>query len=481
MGAISRERFIEKYSKAINEGYAAVFAGAGLSISSGYVDWKTLVTPFAKELGLNIDEEYDLTRVAQYYRNEFRNRGQINQEIVDKFSADNAPNINIEILTRLPIYTYWTTNYDKLLEKGLENNDRRVDVKITETQLITHKYDRDAILYKMHGDVDDAANAVLTKEDYEVYTQKSPLFARLLQGDLISKTFLFIGFSFEDPNLTNVLTNTRNILGENVGVSYWLEKKVTEPSRIGKSEDEVNELTKRFEIDTIKQNLKVNELQRYGIQTVFIDSYDEITDILKELEFINLKRKLFISGSISFYNDIWTKEKVNSFCHTLAKTLVKNDYQICSGFGYGVGSSIINGALEEIYSTKYKHVDEHLILRPFPQDGRSEAETESIKRKYRTEMINDVGVAIFLFGNRKADNGDKELSKGLFEEFKIAKEQGKIIVPIGSTGEAAKEIFEEIEKNIENYSYLREYLPTLKDSTNERELVSTIEKILKGL
>jgi hypothetical protein len=34
--------FITKYSKAIKEGYAAVFVGAGLSHGSGYVDWKNL-------------------------------------------------------------------------------------------------------------------------------------------------------------------------------------------------------------------------------------------------------------------------------------------------------------------------------------------------------------------------------------------------------------------------------------------------------
>ncbi len=106
----SRKSFIEQYSKAINEGYAAVFAGAGLSVASGYVDWKTLVTPLAEELNLNIEEENDLTKVAQYYRNEFKSRGDINQTIMEAFSKEKEPNENIDILTRLPIYTEWTTN-----------------------------------------------------------------------------------------------------------------------------------------------------------------------------------------------------------------------------------------------------------------------------------------------------------------------------------------------------------------------------------
>ncbi|MCT3033212.1 SIR2 family protein [Pediococcus pentosaceus] len=474
----SRKSFIEQYSKAINEGYAAVFAGAGLSVASGYVDWKTLVTPLAEELNLNIEEENDLTKVAQYYRNEFKSRGDINQTIMEAFSKEKEPNENIDILTRLPIYTYWTTNYDKLLEEGFKNNNRKVDVKCRETRLSTQKYDRDAILYKMHGDVDDPAEAVLTKQDYEIYNQRNPLFTSILQGDLISKTFLFIGFSFEDPNLTNVLAATRNILDENISNNYWLEKRVTKPSDI----EESTEAKVRYEVDRTKQELKIHELQRYGIQTVYIDSYEEITEILKELEFLNLKRKIFISGSVTFYDKIWTKEKVNALCYSLAKELVKNNYQICSGFGYGVGSSVINGALEVIYSEKYKHVDDYLNLRPFPQNNSSVNQGNDVRQKmYRSEMVNGVGVVIFMFGNREGKDKKEELSEGLIEEFRIAKKQGKKIIPIGSTGGATKKIFEEVENNIIDYPYLKKHLSILKNNTDINELICEIKDILNEL
>lgn len=38
--AVTKQEFIETYVKAIREGDAAVFAGAGLSRPSGLVDWK---------------------------------------------------------------------------------------------------------------------------------------------------------------------------------------------------------------------------------------------------------------------------------------------------------------------------------------------------------------------------------------------------------------------------------------------------------
>ena len=80
---ISKDTLIKKYTNAIREGNAAIFAGAGLSRPSGFVDWKTFLKPLAEELELDIDKEADLLSLAQYYRNETGNRASINQEILN--------------------------------------------------------------------------------------------------------------------------------------------------------------------------------------------------------------------------------------------------------------------------------------------------------------------------------------------------------------------------------------------------------------
>ena len=191
----TKKQLIREYIKAIRDGNAALFAGAGLSRPSGFVIWKELLRPLAEDIGLNIDDEHDLSAVAQYARNKSGNRAAINTSIIEAYSKDAAANDNVRILTRLPIYTYWTTNYDHLIEDGLREANRNADVKIDYKQLSSTKRDRDAIVYKMHGDSDHAADAVLTKDDYVQYDRNHPFFRSVLQGDLISKTFLFIGFS----------------------------------------------------------------------------------------------------------------------------------------------------------------------------------------------------------------------------------------------------------------------------------------------
>ncbi len=60
----TKKQFLREYIKAIRDGNAAVFAGAGLSRPSGFVMWKELLRPLAEDIGLNNDDEFDLTQIS---------------------------------------------------------------------------------------------------------------------------------------------------------------------------------------------------------------------------------------------------------------------------------------------------------------------------------------------------------------------------------------------------------------------------------
>lgn len=66
---INKNVFIKNYLSALNNGDAAIFAGAGLSAPSGCVNWKQLLREIAEELELDIEKESDLVAIAQYYYN----------------------------------------------------------------------------------------------------------------------------------------------------------------------------------------------------------------------------------------------------------------------------------------------------------------------------------------------------------------------------------------------------------------------------
>jgi hypothetical protein len=462
------EELKREYTRAVSEGYAAVFAGAGLSRSAGYVDWRSLVRPFADEIKLSVDKESDLITLMQYYANERGNRAPINQKILNEFTKGVKENENVNILTRLPIATYWTTNYDKLIEDGLERNNRKPDVKTTQASLANNIYDRDAVVYKMHGDVSSPENAVLIKDDYEIYSQSRPLFRTALQGDLVTKTFLFIGFSFDDPNLNYILSQIRILLGESVREHYCFFEE-TKPLSGENSED--------FQYRKIRQELRIKDLRRYGIQAVELDCYNDITDILREVERRYLSKSVFISGAFDEAIPPWDDDSTKQFAYGLAKTLVQEDYRIVTGFGLGIGSSVVNGALDEIMHNKYKHVNQYLCLRPFPQNIIDVTQRSELFKAYREEMISQAGIAIFIFGNKKKD-GAVVNSDGMIREFEIANSLGKIIVPIGSTGGAALEIYNKVKANLDNYEYLREYIDELLSETDPQKLIGLAYKIV---
>jgi hypothetical protein len=171
---------------------------------------------------------------------------------------------------------------------------------------------------------------------------------------------------------------------------------------------------------------------------------------------------------------------VELFAFSLARKLVHDDYKIISGFGLGIGSSVINGALEEIMQSKYKHVDEHLCLRPFPQVITGPTSREQLWQKYREDMIKQAGIAIFMFGNKMIDN-DAVIADGVLKEYEIAKELQSAIIPIGSTGWAALKILDDVKKNIDHYPYLTAHVEDLNTCTEPEKLITLIRTIIGKL
>ena len=220
----SKKELFSEYTKSLENGTAALFVGAGMSRPSGYVDWKGLMRDIAEELGLDVEQETDLVAVAQYHKNSVGNRARLDQLLIDEFTRNAKPSPNHALMSRLRVHTVWTTNYDKLIEKAFKKAKRRVDVKSRSSHLKTTMPRRDVTVYKMHGDSSHPSEAVLTKDDYERYSQSRPMFTEQLKGDLLSKTFLFLGFSFTDPNIDYILARLRMLMGEDIRNHYCVMK-----------------------------------------------------------------------------------------------------------------------------------------------------------------------------------------------------------------------------------------------------------------
>lgn len=421
---------------------AAIFAGAGLSVAAGYVDWGGLLSEIVQDLGLDPKKEHDLVTVAQYHCNQAGgNRAALTQAIFNHFAPAKAPTANHRLLARLPIFTYWTTNYDKLIEKALEEAKKVPDVKYALKQLSVTRPDRDVVVYKMHGDIDHPADAIISKDEYEAYPLNMAPFVTALRGDLVEKTFLFLGFSFTDPNIDYILSRVRVQYDKHQRQHYCIQRKVAQ------GPDESDEDFKHREL---KQHYFIRDLKRFGIQTVLVGEYSEITEILATIAAKYKKSSIFISGAAEEYGT-WSRTDAESFIHKLSHQIAAKKNRVITGFGVGVGGAVINGALAYLNEAGKTISDEDLVMRPFPQVATGTVGLAEQWTEYRKAMLDYAGIAVFIFGNKRGPGGGIIPSNGMKEEFELCVQRGAQPLPVGATGFMASELWGEMMKDLSKF------------------------------
>lgn len=444
------QSFIKNYLEEIQDGRAAIFAGAGLSVDVGVVSWKELLREAANEIGIDVDKEHDLVSVAQYIYNQSNSRNKITKLIKAHIQRNGNITENHKILANLPINTIWTTNYDEFIEKSFEEKNKIYDVKKNTIDLSSEVKNSEATIYKMHGDINRAHDAVLIKDDYEIYDKKNELFTQALKGDLISKTFLFIGFSFDDPNLENILSRVRIMLEGNTRTHFCFFKEVSIKDAGYQNITNEKEKEEAWKYDWNKQYHKIKDLERYGIKSILVKKYSDITKILKRIEKLYSNKNIFISGSFDDDKKFKISGEVDTFVEKLAIKLHEKGYKITTGFGKGIGSSIVLGVLRGSKNSGINSLDRNLDLWPFPLNITDAKLRKKEWRDYRKNMITNCGTAIFLLGN-KLENGELKIADGVKKEFKIAREKELNLVPIGSSGYASKNLYEKMLRNFDNY------------------------------
>jgi hypothetical protein len=164
---------------------------------------------------------------------------------------------------------------------------------------------------------------------------------------------------------------------------------------------------------------------------------------------LNKRRTVFISGSAYEYGRFGDTGK--AFVRNLTKTLLNNNFRIVSGFGLGVGSAVVEGALDEVYLKKKTSIAQHLRVYPFA----SHDHPEELKTGYRTDMIAQAGIAIFIFGNKLQDIAIRE-ADGMIEEFQIALSNKARLIPVGASGYVSEKLWREMILRFDEYFDSRE-------------------------
>lgn len=434
MAKAGKTRFLREYPTALHEGVAAVFVGAGVSMAAGYPSWAALLKEIGEELGVSSSDVHDLAALAQWHIRESGGATGVRNVIKREIGKDLPVPEALKIVSRLPVRHIWTTNYDRLVERAFSSISRPIDTVSSARDLVLKATPGAARLYKMHGSIDRLDDIVISTDDYELYRSKRGAFLPLLQAHLSSMSLLFVGLSLTDPNIRHVLSLIRESFTDAPPEHFAI---VRPPKKEDfRSDDE-------FRARAAHHALWAKDLSRYGLLAVEIDDYDDVPDLLREVERRVAALRVWVSGSWPLEASDPQTATIYGLAEEVGRLVGRTGRDLVSGAGLLVGSAAIAGFLDALRTGGGWDLDRRLIARPFPQPMAGRPPDQAQWTALRTELARQSGIVIFL-GGAKMDSGRQVVASGVLEEFELARASGAFLLPVGATGGAAKQIADEL-------------------------------------
>jgi len=228
-GAVQTDKALTELARQVKKGECVLFLGAGVHAQPdkdpayppelGPLLGGDLAEKLAHECGygdkLPQESPRDLQRVSLCFENtQGLGRAKLIECLDEYLMKGKKPSPILKMLAALPIRIFVTTNYDRLLEVALRQQEKDPTVIVYDPE--TNKPTRDPtddptedrpLLFKMHGDLQQADSIVITDEDYITFVQRMADKGELhpVPGTIryrMSKwPTLFFGYSLRDYNL----------------------------------------------------------------------------------------------------------------------------------------------------------------------------------------------------------------------------------------------------------------------------------------
>lgn len=256
--------FINELNKIYKEGNLIPFIGAGLSIPYSIPDWGTLIRECAISMGIeDIDGKktsflpmldyslgkYDYWEAVRIIKNYLLRTDDDIQEYIVQYINENIPKDFEDIdnnyidLAKYNFNIFLTTNYDHIFNNYLDTNYVPINLKDINQNVQKIVNDRkNKRVFHLHGSLSDTSSIVISEDKYkELYDNEK--YKMLFSAITSSKTFLFMGFSFNDVFIQKIIADNNEFFKSK---HYILldnpEIKV------------IRELKEKYNIETIKYN-----------------------------------------------------------------------------------------------------------------------------------------------------------------------------------------------------------------------------------
>ena len=350
-----------------------LFVGAGASIASGMPSWGKAVKEIANRLSFK-EEQLDYLRVPQYY---FNSRGKKEYtQLMRNIFKHGEYLFPHEIHNRIICFnteTIITTNYDHLIERAAEDNSQIISVVSKDADLPYRKGGRELI--KMHGDFEND-NFVLKENDYLEYSKNFQLIENYVKSLIGTKVVLFIGYSFNDPDLKQIFSWAKNILGGDFQRAYLIES--------GKEYD-LNEADyyRHFGINSLYASVQLSK-EKYNKN----DLTNNLLLMLKWLQTPEESDKL-----TAIYNECKCYNQMNYICQkyindAFSKTEIRLDNGILSMDIYRKNNDDTEKIFKALAYEQWNRLGKNIILPETPFFFNNLADKKNIESRQRENNKN---------------------------------------------------------------------------------------------
>lgn len=279
--AFDRTKIPEALQQAYDSGRCAILVGAGASKGAGLPLWGELLTKMIdaavahRVITSEREAEYralanrpdKFLMIASGLKDDLRSH--FDQFIEETFIAPKpVPTPLHEAMVSLDKLQFvLTTNYDTLLERAFRKRDDDVSVcSFTDTGEVQRRLSRrEFFILKAHGDATKLGNQiVLTDVDYRNLLFRQRAYQSLLSAMFTMFTFIFVGASMTDPEISLLLNYIADSFSPNAGPTHYALMAAEDVTQV-----ERDRWLKDFKIQLITVSKQ--------------DNYAELTEFLREL------------------------------------------------------------------------------------------------------------------------------------------------------------------------------------------------------
>ena len=403
----------EEIISAYKQGNLVIFAGAGVSTETSDVYPFTFQELIKDELGIPPNEKIELPKLLSLYCKPPRSRKdllRIIKERIDYVKGYSefytfATSFHRKLALIPHLNEIFTTNWDDFFEKECDATPI-----VTGQDFAVFQDVGGRTVFKLHGSIYNYGSIVATEEDYKKCYQRlsTGIIGANLKLLLMSKTIVFVGFSFDDNDFQRLYRLLKKDVSGLIPQSYVVTLDEN-------AQEKLNALSINATAIVTSAVFFVEQFRKRLVKDKLMLSADKFAKIFKTRQIIEKENAKLRTFKLKNYPDlIYAYYYMDGLIHTIDYLILKSKSGVNSCRDHVLAELLELGRIAKTYLAEKKYTDATYVK------GRQQALAYFI-------ADNDEKLPIFfVFGSKKKIESFDEFSKILVDAEKLHKAAHKM-------------------------------------------------------